>query len=164
MPKTDTSVAATGPRPYETLVQRIRSQAELEASVSVSADTAFELQAAAIDKIAEADTLDALFDANVSAKLPGAEEAAAKGPLTILELEFRKTQEQYAKGGLGSYAFITSVDDRGEEFTWTTGAANIVASMWRIQELGLLNKPEKPRVKILGRATGNGTLYTVGRP
>lgn len=160
-----TTEVATETRPYQSMIQRIQSQAAMEAGIGGdNAALAFELATKAIDRIAEADTLDALFDANESGSLAGVEQAADMGPLTLLEIEFRKSRDEYIKGGVGVYAYVKSVTDRGEEFEWNTGAPNVVTSLYRIQELGLLNKPEKPRIKIKGRQATNGVLYTVGRP
>lgn len=156
-------LAVSGPRPFEKLRDAARAQADLNKSI-VDPNVGIELQAAAIDAIAEADTLDAIFDANKTQTLPAAKDAAEKGPLTIYELEFRTSSEQYAKSGLGVFAYVMSFTDGGDQFEWSTGAPNVVASLYRMQELGLFNKPEKPRVRIVGKATGNGTMYSLGRP
>lgn len=165
MPKGNSTDVDVPTSPAQGMMQRLASQAALEASITVSDADVKELVLQRLNTIAEADTLDALFDANTSSTLPSAKEASEKGPLTILELEFRRPQEKFAEAGIGAYAYVQSIDDRGEVFDWTTGAPNIVATLYRIQELGLLGKPEKPRIKIMSRVTGSGnTLYSVGRP
>lgn len=148
------------PRPSETIIRQLHSQMEMEASLGGKADIGMQLAMEAIDKIASATTLDEVFAANAASSLAGTEAVDGK-PITLLEVNFQKPREEFAKGGVGSYAYVKAVDDLGEVIEFTTGSSNVVISLYKIQILGLLGKA---RIVIKGRKTGNGTLYQVLKP
>lgn len=148
------------PRPSEALIRELHSQMELEASMGGRADIGMQLAMEAIDRIASATTLDDVFAANAASSLPSTEAIEGK-PLTILEVNFQKPREEFAKGGVGSYAYVKANDDLGEVLEFTTGSPNVVVSLYKIQKLGLLGQA---RIVIKGRKTTNGVLYQVLKP
>lgn len=148
------------PRGSELLVKALNSQRELEASLGGNSDIAKQLSMEAVDRIADAASLDDIFAANAASTLPSTESVDGK-PITILEINIQKSQEQFAKGGLGAYLYVKAHDDLGEVHEFTTGSPNVVASLFQIQRLGLLGKA---RIVIKGRTTANGTLYQVLKP
>lgn len=151
----DSTIAQS--RPYIAMIEQVRSQAELNASLGGNQSRAFELASLAIDRIAEANTWDEIFEANNAGVLPGVEEAATKGPLTLQEVEFSPSQEQYRQGGVGVYAYVDSVTDNGEEFQFTTGSVNVVMSLFHAQKKGIL---KDARIRIEQR----GRMYLVTAP
>lgn len=151
-------------RPFEKMRDSLQSQAELEGTIALTDDEVFELGAAALDKIAVADDLDSIFDANQAASLPDVEAYLGRAQ-TLLEIAFNKSREQFKKGSLGVYAYVKAVLDDGEEVEYSCGAPNVVGSLYRIQELGLLSASVKPRIVISGKTTLSGnTLYRVTKP
>lgn len=158
MPKADVEVLE--PRPSETLMRDLHAQMELESTLGGGADVAMQLAMEAIDRIASATTLDEIFAANAASSLPSTELVDGK-PITLLEVSFLKPREEFRKGGVGSYAYVKAVDDMGEAVEFTTGAPNVVVSLFKIQKVGLMGKA---RIVIKGRSTTNGTLYQVLKP
>lgn len=158
MPKADVEVME--PRPSETIIRQLHSQLELESSLGGKADIGMQLAMEAIDKIASATTLDEIFAANAASSLPGTESVDGK-PITPIEVSFQKPREEFAKGGVGAYAYVKAVDDLGEVKEFTTGSPNVVISLFKIQTMGLLGKS---RILIKGRSVTNGTLYQVLKP
>lgn len=158
MPKSDVDVIE--PRPAETLIRELHNQMELEASMGGKADIGMQLAMEAIDKIASATTLDEIFAANAASSLPSTEAVDGK-PITPIEVNFQKPREEFAKGGVGSYAYVKAFDDLGEVIEFTTGSPNVVVSLYKIQRLGLLGET---RILIKGRKVTNGVLYQVLKP
>lgn len=156
--KTDVESAA---RPYQGLISRLSNQVAIEATIGDG--RGFELAAKAMDKIAEADTLDGIFEANSAASLPSMEDFLGQ-PFTIEELSFNQSADEYKRGGVGAYAYVKAMLDNAEFVEFTVGAPNVVSSLFRIQEIGLLSKTPKPRVVVKGKKTGNGTLYQLLKP
>lgn len=147
-------------RPYELLISQMQSQAAIESGIS--SETAFELASAAIDRIAAATSEEDIFAANEASSLPGVEQAATKGPLTIMELELRKSAE--GKSQTGTYCFVSSITDAGEVFDWTVGAPNVATSLFRFQQIGRIGGNNPIRLRIKGDQKTNGILYTVAKP
>lgn len=153
---------ATQTSPGRTLLQQLASQAEIESGFS-DPNIGVQLQGEAIDRMAQASTLDEMFEAAVVPGMPGNEEAATKGPLTITEIEFRKSREGQSSR-LGFYAVMHCVTDNGEAFDWSSGSPNIVSFMGQLQRNGFLDKADKPRVAIKAEQRTNGIMYSVVRP
>lgn len=143
-------------RPYEVMRERVGQLAELNSTFSE--EDGREIAANVMDKIVLAETLDEIFAANESGMDKA--EAFVGQPITVTEVNFAKSDEKYAKGGIGSYVLISAFTDDGNEVQISTGAPNIVASLYRAQTAGLL----PARVKITAKDTANGTLLRIGRP
>lgn len=156
-----TAEVDTPNRPYMHMMEKMHSQAAIESSVSDGTD-AFEIASQVVDKIAVAETLDDIFDANESG-MDKAKQYIGM-PLTLTELGFSKSQEKFRKGNLGVFCKVDAVLDDGREVSFSVGATNVVASLFRIQEIGLMSKTPRPRVVIKGTETANGTLYKLGKP
>lgn len=160
MPAKDSTVSTVeGPRPAETLLKQMHSQAQMEASLGGDQNIGQELALKAIDALAEANSLDDIFAANVASTLPGVESVDGL-PITIVEFGLLKSREEFAKSGTGLYVHVDYVSDLGEPGEFTTGATNVVSTLFRIQQLGI----KDARIVIKGRKTTNGTLYTVTKP
>lgn len=148
--------------PGLTLIQQLKAQAEIESGFS-DPNIGIQLQTEAMDRMAQATTLDEMFAAAVVPGMPGNEEAAVKGPLTIDSVEFRKSREGVASQ-LKLYAIIHSITDLGEAFDWTSGSPNIVTFMGMLQKNGLLSISPRPRVLVKGEQRTNGVMYSVVAP
>jgi len=140
-------------RPFAQLIHRLQMVAV------VDEDGAFEIAATVIDEIALADSIEGVFLANE--KGPEGAEDYLERTLGFFDARFWRSAEKYRKGTLGYYAAIKTVDFEGNERLITVGASNVVASAFRLVELGAINGDvETPLwAKIHGRETANGTLY-----
>ena len=140
-------------RPFAKLIYRLRNIAVMEE------DGAFEIAAAVIDEIALADSIEAVFAANE--KGPEGADEYLERTVGAYGVKFWKSAEKFRKGTLGYYVAISAVDFEGNEHMVTVGASNVVASVFRLMELGAINgDPDSPCwIKIHGRETANGTLY-----
>lgn len=151
---------ATTKRPYEKLVQRLGGKAELDSASGEPVD-AFEIASQIVDKIETATSEDELFAANDSS-LAGLGDYVGQ-PINITEIVFRKSEEKYAKGGLGAYVVVDFFTDNGDAFKATCGATNVVATLEKAQNLGLITADKPWRCKVNGKETANGTLLKIGR-
>lgn len=152
---TDAEVAEL--RPFAQIIYGLRKIAV------VDEDAAFEIAAMVIDEIALADSIEAVFAANE--KGPKDAEDFLEVSLGVLNVRFWRSAEKFRKGTLGYYAVIDYVDFNGKTDQISVGAANIVASMYRMLELGAITGDVKTPlwVKIHGRDTANGTLYVLNQ-
>lgn len=144
-------------RPYQKLQNQLAARVGLDATNGSN----FDIAAQVIDLIMTAGTEDEIFAANESGPLDITDYLGT--PINIWQLTFFRSAEKYRANSLGFYVVMDAFDDTGAEIKLSTGAPNVVSSMKRLEELGLI-KEEKPyRVKITGRETGNGTLYYLAR-
>jgi hypothetical protein len=152
---TDAEIAEL--RPFAQIIAKLRKIAV------VDEEAAFEIAAAVIDEIALADSIEAVFAANE--KGPKDAENFLEQSLGVTSVRFWRSAEKYRKGTLGYYAVMEYVDFNGEKDMISVGAANIVASLFRLWELGAITgDAQNPMwVKIHGRDTPNGTLYVLNQ-
>lgn len=151
-------------RPFAQLIYKLRNVAV------VDDEAAFEIAASVIDEIALADSIEAVFAANE--KGPSGAEEYLENSIGAYGVQFWRSAEKFRKGTLGYYAAIRYVKFGGEKDILTVGASNVVASMFRLMELGAADAqsvsggfegdPDNPLwIKIHGRETPNGTLYVL---
>lgn len=139
-------------RPYVEIVAQIAGRAQLD---STGRDP-FEFASKAIDAMAEAKTFEEMIAANQQSGLVPAEEIFNQ-PITVADVNFSKSAEQYAKDNLGTWVVITANLDNGDEIQIKSGAPNVVTFMFLLQSRGMLPK----RLKIVGKPTANGTLQQI---
>ena len=140
-------------RPHQQMMRELAGMAELEAGDS------FDIAAQVIDSIAEAQTAEEIFAANESG--PKSAEDYLGQRIGLLDVRYRKSAERFRQGTLGVFAVLDAVDEGGEKILISVGAPNVVASVRRLQRLGLIDPGTPFWVKIKGRETENGTLYTL---
>jgi hypothetical protein len=142
-------------RPFAQIIYGLRQVAV------VDEDAAFEIAAAVIDEIALADSIEAVFAANE--KGPKDAEDFLGASLGVYSVKFWRSAEKFRRGTLGYYVVMDYVDFNGVADMISVGASNVVASMYRFLQLGAItgDKAQPFWVKIVGRETPNGTLYTV---
>jgi hypothetical protein len=142
-------------RPFAQIIYGLRKTAV------VDEDAAFEIAAAVIDEIAIADSIEAVFAANE--KGPKDAEDFIGTSVGVYDIRFWRSAEKFRKGTLGYYVVMRYIDFNKKADMISVGAPNVVASMYRLAELGAITgDPEAPFwVKIVGRETPNGTLYTL---
>jgi hypothetical protein len=151
-------------RPYQQLVRKLRDVATVEE------DAAFEIAAKVIDEIMVAESIEAVFAANESG--PQDAEDYLDKSLGVFGVRFWRSAEKFRKGTLGFYVVMDYVDFDGNKEMVSVGASNVVASIFRLMELGaggaqivqggFEGDPDTPIwVKIHGRETPNGTLYVL---
>lgn len=144
-------------RPFARIIHGLREIAV------VDEDAAFEIAASVIDEIALADSIEAVFAANE--KGPKDAEDFLETGLGVFNIKFWRSAEKYRKGTLGYYVVMDYVDYSGKMDMISVGASNIVASLYRLAELGAItgDKENPLWVKIHGRETPNGTLYVLAQ-
>lgn len=122
-------------------------------------NAAFEIAASVIDEIALADSIEAVFAANEKGPLDA--EDLLDQSLGVFNIKFWRSAEKFRSGTLGYYVVMDFVDYEGNAAMVSTGAVNVVASLYRFMELGAItgDKQSPFWVKIHGRETPNGTLY-----
>lgn len=142
-------------RPFAQLIHWMRSVAV------VDENAAFEIAANVIDKIAVAESIEAVFAANDEG--PAGADEYLDTPIGVYEAKFWRSAEKFRSGTLGYYVAVSVVDANGKDAMITVGASNVVASMARFVQLGGINgDPATPLwLKIHGRETPNGTLLIV---
>jgi hypothetical protein len=142
-------------RPFAQIIYGLRQIAV------VDEDAAFEIAASVIDEIALADSIEAVFAANE--KGPKDAEDFLEASIGVYSVRFWRSAEKFRKGTLGYYAVLYYVDFNGKTDMISVGAPNIVASLYRLHELGAITGDvERPMwAKIHGRDTPNGTLYVL---
>jgi hypothetical protein len=143
-------------RPYQDLIHDLANLAEL------SSGDSFDIAANVIDLIMQAGSPEEIFAANESGPADVGEMLGE--PIGILDCRFRKSAERYREGTLGYYVIFDYVDTQGEKKIASTGAPNVVASLRRFQRLNFIDGVQPLMIKIKGRETENGTLYTVAAP
>lgn len=143
-------------RPHESVLARLKSKAELTQTFTGD-NVAQELTAQAIDKMAEAETLDDILRQG-EVGLDKAELYVNK-PITIQDVQFAIAQEKYRDGGLGAFAIVNATLDNGEEVTFSVGAPNVVGALEIMQNKGFI---PGSRCMLKGKETPNGTLLTLG--
>ena len=133
-----------------------------------SNSAALEIAPRVAAQIMQSGTLDEIFQANESGpgSLRDAEEMHGR-PVTILTdtITFFKGYEQYSQSGIGLFATWEVIDLNGEKRMLSTGAPNVLFSLYRMQQLrenGVLD--EDPQVVFRSRPTPNGALLLVTRP
>lgn len=140
-------------RPHQDLIRGIAGMAE------ASPIEAFDIASIVVDQIATADTAEAIFAANESGPADASEYLNQR--LGLLDARYAPSAEKFRRGTLGYYVVFDAVDPHGEKVTISVGAPNVVASIFRLQQLDLFS-PDRPFfVVIRGRETPNGTLYTL---
>lgn len=152
-----TSEPAADLRPYQNLQNYLAQRVELDGTNG----SAFEIASQVIDLILNAEDEDALFAANESGPLDM--ERFLNRPLNFASLSFFKSAEKYRENGLGYYVVMDAIDDRGESVKLSTGAPNIVASMRKLESMGLIKEDAPYRCVIASRETANGNLYFLSR-
>jgi hypothetical protein len=142
-------------RPFAQIIYGMRQVAV------VDEDAAFEIAATVLDEIALADSVEAVFAANE--KGPKDAEDFLEQSLGVFNVKFWRSAEKFRKGTLGYYVVMDYVDFNGETDMISVGATNVVGSMFKFMLLGAItgDKQNPFWVKIHGRDTPNGTLYTV---
>src|SRR5215831_1718008 len=115
-------------RPFAQLIHKLRMIAV------VDEEAAFEIAAAVIDEIALADSIEGVFLANE--KGPSGAEEFLENSLGMYGVQFWRSAEKFRRGTLGYYAAIRYVKFGGETDILTVGASNVVASVFRLMELG----------------------------
>jgi len=140
-------------RPFQDMIRSIAALAEANPIDS------WEIAANVIDTIATAETPEAIFAANESG--PSDINEYFNTPLEVYDPKFARSDPKYAKGTLGFYVVFQAIDPNGEKLTISTGANNVVASIYRLHRLGFITEDKALPVRFLGRETANGTLYTV---
>ena len=150
--------AEVAERPFEKLMDALRLRAQAD-----GANGNFEIAANVIDKIAQATSPEDIFAANAAGPADMADYLHKN--LNITDITVYKSAEKFSAGGMGTYVVMEGfMDGTGEAFLLSTGAPNVVASVFRAQTAGFLSAEKPFRCQILGRETANGTLYTVGAP
>ena len=145
-------------RPFEGLMRELHSRAKLEGS-------AFEIASQVIDAIAQADSVEAIFEANESGPTSLKEnEHLHKVNLNITDARYHKSAEKFAANNLGVFVTFDAYLDSGDEVMVSTGAPNVVASLYRAQREGWLSTDKPLRCRIVPKDSANGVLLTVGRP
>jgi len=149
-------------RPYQEMVKQLLDVAESDE------EAAFEIAAKVIDDIAVATTWEEVFAANE--KGPKDAENILGQPIGVFDFRVWKSAEKFRKGTLGVYVVVDYIDAAGNTDMLSVGAANVVASLWRLKQLsphpesgeGITGNKELPLwCMIVGRETLRGTLYTV---
>lgn len=159
---TEKPAIRTDIEPAKALVSRL-TVASAEQAASYDAT---ELMYSSVTNIAEATSVDDILDANETAGLPSLKESDYlwNTPLSVFDVTFQKSDAKYADGGLGSFAIIWAASDRGEELNFSTGAPNVVASLFKARELGYCTAEKPWRIVFVAKDTANGVLLKIGRP
>lgn len=139
--------------PFERFVENIRAQAKLNAGMSNGSEIAEQI----IGNILEAETLEDAFAAQDTSMKNGKD--VVDIDMTVKEFEFLPSDAKLAESStLGVYARITAVNlFDGEEFTFATGAANVLTILWKAQQTDRL--PLDCVIK--AKDTANGQLLTL---
>ena len=85
-------------------------------------------------------------------------------PMTLMQVDYFKSSEQYAGSGLGTYVVVRVLFDNGDEEMFSTGAPNLVASFRQFERLGRIGGDNPIRLKITSKTTSAGELLRVARP
>lgn len=151
-------------RPYESMAAELANLAATDSSVD-NGQTAFELAAQAIDRIATAKTAEDIFAANETGAGGDAKDYVGVN-INCERVDYAKSDQKYAKGSLGVFVIIHGFKDSGEviEPPITCGAPNVVASIRQAQRIGLIGGSEPFRFTFTAKDTANGTLLRVGAP
>lgn len=120
-----------------------------------------EFMISALDRIAKADTLEDIVNAN-DAGMDNIEDLKLVGvPLTINEVTFA----QASKGELKVLAMVDATTDVGDSVKFGIGAPNVVAVLFRLKDTHQINRDKHPRIVIRSKSTQSGnTRYVVGLP
>lgn len=143
---------ATHERGHVELVRSLHERA------SSGNDSRREIVANVVDKIAAAKTVDDVLDANESG--PEDVREFVGRPLTISNLRYQKSEDKYAEGGVGVFVIFDAEEDNGTPHLFTTGAANLVTSLHKLEEVGGI----PGRYVVKAKPTANGELLRLGRP
>jgi len=140
-----------------------RAWRELQRGIAGMAEAspieAFEIASIVIDAIASATTPEEIFAANESGPADMADYLNER--LQLSDARYAPSAERYRKGTLGYYVVFDAYDTNGEKVTISTGAPNVVASIYRLQRLNFFSPDAPFPIQVRGRDTANGTLYTV---
>lgn len=113
-----------------------------------------EITAQSVDRIMEADSLDALFDAVGVSKLTSSQDLE-NVPIRVASIEVRASDQKYAAGGLGAFVVAQYANlETGELGAMGTGAPKLVAFFVKAEKLGALPID----VVIRGKETSGGTM------
>lgn len=155
-------VAARDVSAAKELVTRLANTANVQAE---SADSK-ELMMNALTDIANASSEAELFEANEGSGTPSLRDNLhlVGVPLNIYEVGFITSSDEYAESGLGTFAIIHALTDKGDELMFNTGASNVVATLFKANEMGLISAGKPWRIVLTGKSTKNGTLFKVSQP
>lgn len=149
-------------QPVESLVAELASVAQLDAENG--ATNGKEIGARVVSNMMAATTLDELFNA-ADAGLQSLKDSKYIGRrVGIMSVEYRKGDDKYADGGLGTYVVMSLVDDEGETDTVGCGATNVVAFCRLAQKMGHIREESPLWVVFKSKETMNGELLTVSKP
>lgn len=142
--------------------------AELSNTAAVQAESADskELMMNALTDIANATSEAELFEANEGGGTPSLRDNLhlVGVPLSIYEVGFVTSSDEYSESGLGTFAIIHALTDKGDELVFNTGASNVVATLFKADKMGLVSAGKPWRITITGKQTKNGTLFKVSQP
>lgn len=170
-PQAETSVATTTPTgsvgvkdtsAARELVQRLATKANVQAE---SGDRQ-ELMMNALTDIANATSEADLFEANEGGGTPSLRDNMhlIGVPLNVYEIGFVTSSDEYAESGLGTFVIVRALTDKGDELLFNTGAPNVVATLARAEEMGLISVDKPWRIVISSKKTANGNLFKVSQP
>lgn len=146
-------------RPYEKTLRELHGVTQPENSNS------FEVAASVADKILTAETIDDVIAAVEQG--PGNLEDLVGKAFQFIggTLSWHRSAEQYKEGGTNFYAVFRVRMLDGEEQMVSTGAVNVVFQLRKFEDLGIFDNPGQLTEKhftIKSKATGNGTLFSIG--
>lgn len=157
------------PRPYENVVSGLRQRAVTETATV----DAFEVGSRVIDKMAEASSLDEMFDAAQSSLLSLKDATQLHNvPVTVFDVRYAKSDSKYEKNGVGAFAIIDLFTDDGTVHKISCGAPNVVSFLHLAESKGHFRpaldgeetNPKELRLRFTARDTTNGVLLSVARP
>lgn len=151
-------------RPYEDALAEIAQRVEIVKQEG----SGFEVAATVADKIMSARTIDDVLAAAEGG--PGDLESLVGKTFRFLggSLSWYEGSEQFREGGTGFYAVFTVRDLRGNDYTISTGATNVVFQLRKLESMGVFENdgelyPYEFTVKV--RVTGSGnSLYRISAP
>jgi hypothetical protein len=158
-PSANQSKAVESRRPYELLIAELKELASLGGS-----NGNFDIASQVVDQIMAATTFDEIVEANASGPV-GVKGSDYLGiPLSIYNVDYFKSDPKYSENSLGVFVVFDVFLDDGTMVKLSTGAPNIVSSFRVLQKKGLFSEEKPLRLVIKKRDTGNGELFTIGKP
>lgn len=140
-------------------ITRLKQQLELAASMEDGNGASnADITAAVIQRMFEADSLDAAMEAQ-DASLPSGK-SISDTEMTVLGIAVRKADSKYSEHSLGYYLVVDAARlDTGAEMRFAVGAPNVVALLFRALNEGMLPL----ECVIRSRETANGELLSLRR-
>lgn len=157
------------PRPFQNVVSGLAQRAVTEAATV----DAFDVGSRVIDKMAEASSLDEMFDAAQSSLLSLKDATKLHNvPVTVFDVRYAKSDKKYEEHGVGAYVIIDLFTDDGTVWKISCGAPNVVSFLHIAETKGLFrpaldgeeSNPKELRLRFTARDTANGTLLSIARP